>query len=331
MQLSFVIISYNERQYLAHAIESCLQQPVAESEIIIADDGSNDGSVELIREYAAKYPDKIRYFVNDRADVIPGKVVPSFRVSNNIKKALSMARGRYCQLLSGDDFFYPGSFSQDAVAFLDEHPDYSSYVGRYAMYWNDQSGFVNKHFVFKPLCWFNAYVHISAFVFRKSIFDQGKFLDRFCDDTGLYYTLAIAGKWHQTDDLVMGYRQRDGSIMHTADRLELNILELMLLQDVCRDKKLYFQSLSRFKGPLIYAFKNRAKLSEPRYTKYLDSCAQYPNDILADYLHYDELRALEKCKIWARMICAVGVRYIFFPVFTAVRVVRELYKIATGN
>ena len=331
MLLSYVIISYNEREYLAQAIESCLQQSVEESEIIIADDGSNDGSIELIQEYAAKYPDKIRYFVNDRSDVIPGKVIASIRVSNNLKRALSMAKGKYCQLLSGDDFLYPGSFGRDAVAFLDKHPDHSAYVGGFSMYWPDRPGYVCMPYVPKALCWFVANLHISVFVFRKSIFDEGKFLNRFCDDTGLYYTLAISGKWKYTQDVVMGYRQRGGSIMHEADKLELHVMELMLMQDVCRDKKMYLQTLSRFSEPLCYVFKHRKELTKPKYEKYLENCAQYPHDILGEYLNYDQLPMLQKCKVRLRMLLSVIMRGVFKSILLGIRICKKIYKILTGR
>lgn len=331
MQLSYVIISYNEREYLSQAIESCLQQNVESSEIIIADDGSTDGSIELIKSYAAQYPDKIRYFVNDRSDAVPGKVIASIRVSNNIKRALSMARGRYCQLVSGDDFLYPGSFAPDAVEFLDSHPDHSAYVGGFSMYWPDRPGYTCMPYVPKALCWFIAYLHISVFIFRKSIFDEGKFLERFCDDTGLYYTLAISGKWHYTKDLVMGYRQRGGSIMHESDKLELYIMELMLMQDVCRDQKMCFQTLARFSEPLCYVFKNRKRLTESKYAKYLENCAQYPNDILSENLHYEQLPWHQKGKVWLRVCLSVALKGIFKAVLFGIRVYRKLYKMVFGE
>ena len=331
MKLSFIVVSYNEREYLEQAVQSCLCQNVEDSEIIIADDGSNDGSVELIKELADRYPDKIRYLIHDRSDAVPGKIISPIRVSNGIKRALAIAKGRYCQMISGDDFLYPGSFSRDAVAFLDEHPDHSAYVGGFSLYYPDRPGAVYWAHYPKFMCWAGDYVHISAFVYRKELFDKGCFLPRFCDDTGLYYTLALSGKWKYARDVVIGYRQRGGSIMHKSDELELSIMELMLMQDLHRDGKLYLQSLSRFSKPLRYVFRNRQNLTQPKYEKYLENCAQYPNDILGEILNYDRLPLLKKCKVLLRVFLSVIMKGVFKCVMLGIRVCRKLYKILTGK
>ena len=185
MQLSLIIISYNEREYLPQAIESCLNQEIEDSEIIIADDGSNDGSAEIIQQYAAQYPDKIRYLIHDRSDVVPGKIIPSIRVSNGIKRAMKIARGKYCRIMAGDDYLLPGSFSADAVAFLDKHPAYSAYVGAFEKVWEDRPKLVCRASRPASLYWTGDYLHLSAFVFRTSLIDGG-LLSRFCDDTGLH-------------------------------------------------------------------------------------------------------------------------------------------------
>ena len=51
-EISIIIVSYNEIEYIEEAIESCLSQKgINDYEIIIGDDGSTDGSINLINEY----------------------------------------------------------------------------------------------------------------------------------------------------------------------------------------------------------------------------------------------------------------------------------------
>lgn len=330
MQLSFLIISYNEREYLPQAIESCLNQGVEDSEIIIADDGSNDGSVEIIREYAERYPDKIRYLVHDRSDVVPGKVLASIRVSNGIKRALEIARGRYCRVVAGDDYLLPGTFSADAVAFLDAHPRYSAYVGGYQKVWEDRPPVVRQPFAPAWLYWSGDYLHVSAFVFRRSMYEKGGFLLRFCDDTGLHYSLAVDGKWHYTADVTMAYRQRSGSIMHESDAMELDLMELMLMQDTLQVGKLYWQSLARFCKPLWRVFQNRSRLSDPKYSKYVENCAQYPHDILAEYAGYDQMPRQKQIKILLRLVLAKVLRWAVLLVLPFRRAWRKLGRKVFG-
>lgn len=69
MKLTSIIISYNEADYLRKAIDSVLNQTLDDKEIIIGDDGSSDESQRIIQEYSAKYPEIIRTFTMDRANV----------------------------------------------------------------------------------------------------------------------------------------------------------------------------------------------------------------------------------------------------------------------
>ena len=56
MKLSIIIVSYNEKEYISEAIESCMsQEGKFDYEIIIGDDGSNDGSLEIIERYQEQY------------------------------------------------------------------------------------------------------------------------------------------------------------------------------------------------------------------------------------------------------------------------------------
>ena len=137
-KLSFVIISYNEKEYLTEAIESCFKQKINNFEIIIGDDGSSDGSIEIIESYIKKYPTIVKYFVSDRTGVCKEALIASLRVSAVIERALQMATGEYCVILSGDDYFYEGEFFKRGVQFLDSHSDYVTYVGGYEKVWPDQ-------------------------------------------------------------------------------------------------------------------------------------------------------------------------------------------------
>jgi len=56
MKVSIIVISYNEKLFLQEAFDSCLSQKLNyDYEIIIGDDGSNGGSIELILEHEKKY------------------------------------------------------------------------------------------------------------------------------------------------------------------------------------------------------------------------------------------------------------------------------------
>ncbi len=286
MKLSIIVASYNEAQYLPQCIESCRNLGLEDYEIVIGDDGSGDGSIPLIEQWHMEDPEHIRFFVQDRSDTTD--LIASLRVSNLLFRAMQMATGDFLCILSGDDYFYETDFFADGMAFLRENPDYSAYVGAYDKVWATKPK-VHLHPQFPPaLYWGGAYIHISAFLFRKQAVEDGIFLQRFCDDTGLSYSLAFAGKWKYAADTVFAYRQRESSITHASDELQLSIVELMLLQDTLCKGRLKRQSLARFAKPARYVFEHRDMAMLEKYRKFRDNCSQYDHDVLGELLAYDE-------------------------------------------
>ena len=68
-RVSVSIISFNHAPFIRQALESVLaQQTPFAVEILIGDDDSTDGTREIVREYAERYPDRIRAFYHSAAD-----------------------------------------------------------------------------------------------------------------------------------------------------------------------------------------------------------------------------------------------------------------------
>ena len=60
-KVSVIMPCYNQEKYIAEAIESVLAQTFSDIEAIVVNDGSVDGSLDIIKSYALKYPNKILY------------------------------------------------------------------------------------------------------------------------------------------------------------------------------------------------------------------------------------------------------------------------------
>ena len=92
-EVTIYITNFNYSKYLPKAIESCLNQTFKNLEIIIIDDGSNDGSQQIINSYANKNQN----------------IVPIFKKNQGLVKAcntaLSSARGKFIIRLDADDWF----------------------------------------------------------------------------------------------------------------------------------------------------------------------------------------------------------------------------------
>ncbi len=93
--VSILTTIYNREKELPDAIESALNSSYTHFELIMVDDCSNDGSVEVARSYAAK-DKRIRVYVNDT----------NLGDYANRNKAASYANGKYIKFLDADDMMY---------------------------------------------------------------------------------------------------------------------------------------------------------------------------------------------------------------------------------
>src|SRR6266480_4353884 len=95
---SVVMLSYNHAPYLPAAIESVLTQTVGDLELVVGDDGSTDGSLEIARRYERADP-RVRVVTH------PGHVNRGIGATVNLVR--SMTSGRYQLGLPSDDVLYP--------------------------------------------------------------------------------------------------------------------------------------------------------------------------------------------------------------------------------
>jgi glycosyltransferase involved in cell wall biosynthesis len=106
---SVVIPVLNRAKYIGNAIERVLEQTFQDFEIIVVDNGSTDGTVEIVQEYAKKDP---------RVRLIKG-------TGNSIASALNdgirAARGKYICQLDSDDEYVPTTLEK-MIAHLESHP-----------------------------------------------------------------------------------------------------------------------------------------------------------------------------------------------------------------
>ena len=93
--LSVVIPTYNMEAYLRRCLDSVTRDDVPESlELIVVNDGSTDGSLAIMQEYAKKRPDIVN--IIDKSNGHYGSC---------INAALKVATGKYFRILDADDWF----------------------------------------------------------------------------------------------------------------------------------------------------------------------------------------------------------------------------------
>jgi glycosyltransferase involved in cell wall biosynthesis len=63
--VSVIITSYNRADWLKIAIQSVMEQSYSDYEVVVVDDGSQDHSIEVIKAFQRKFPDKINFFTHE--------------------------------------------------------------------------------------------------------------------------------------------------------------------------------------------------------------------------------------------------------------------------
>lgn len=94
VNISVIMPVYNAEKYLREALQSLLKQTFRNFEIICVDDGSTDGSLNILREFQ-RSDSRIRILVND------GRCGAA--ASRN--KGMCASEGKYITFLDGDDLF----------------------------------------------------------------------------------------------------------------------------------------------------------------------------------------------------------------------------------
>lgn len=114
--LTALIVAYNHKNSIAKAIESVLEQKTNfKFQIWVLDDASTDGTSDIIKEYANKYPDKITHVLREK----------NLGGIQNVFQAVSKIDTKYYSTLEGDDYWCDENKLQIQVDILENNPDCS--------------------------------------------------------------------------------------------------------------------------------------------------------------------------------------------------------------
>lgn len=122
MKLSAIMPNYNQAPVLGNAIEAVMEQSRPPDELIIMDDGSTDGSVDILKKYAARH-DAIKFYPHSENR---GCV----HVARDMMKLVS---GDYFVPLASDDFILPGCL-ETGMDVLEHNPHAGMCFGDFFTY-----------------------------------------------------------------------------------------------------------------------------------------------------------------------------------------------------
>lgn len=120
IMVSICCITYNQEAYVKDTLEGFLKQKTDFLyEVLIHDDASTDKTGEIIRDYAARYPDIIKPILQTENQYSQGLT--------NISGTFNFPRatGRYIAMCEGDDYWTDELKLQMQIDYMEEHPDCS--------------------------------------------------------------------------------------------------------------------------------------------------------------------------------------------------------------
>lgn len=93
IKVSIIVPVYNVEDYLPKCLDTLVNQTLQDIEILVVNDGTPDNSAAIAKEYAARYPDKVRVFDKENGGL-----------SDARNFALPHAKGEYLAFVDSDDY-----------------------------------------------------------------------------------------------------------------------------------------------------------------------------------------------------------------------------------
>lgn len=214
--VSVCCITYNHAPYISQCVDGFLMQKTSfPYEIIINDDCSSDGTMEILKEYADKYPDLIQLILHDENQYSKGirSILATF--------VYPLVKGKYIALCEGDDYWTDPLKLQKQVDYMEKHPECGLVWAKAKCYIQDKQKFDGTTGRYMS-GYYDMFVNYSiaplTSMYRKSAvegyaeFVQGqKWL---LGDSPLFLYIAHDHDIHFMDEIVGVYRVLKNSASH---------------------------------------------------------------------------------------------------------------------
>lgn len=176
MKTSIALCTYNGEKYLHEQLDSILNQTLPVDEIVICDDNSTDGTHQIIQQYCSKFPNIIKFHINE----------VNLKSVKNFEKAISLCRNEIIFLSDQDDIWHLEKVKQFIKHFEDNPKidviasngfciDEDSKIHEKHSLW-DVPQFLEERGVafnyYKIICYVSNIATGASMAFRKSICDE---------------------------------------------------------------------------------------------------------------------------------------------------------------
>lgn len=127
MKFSVIIVTLNSSNSIKKTLESALLQKYGNFEIIIIDGASNDGTIDIIKDYEVKFPGKIQW-ISERDSGI----------YNAMNKGIKMANSEFISIIGAGDWLEENALEK-ALECIQRNPEADAVYGKTRI-WKDDLG-----------------------------------------------------------------------------------------------------------------------------------------------------------------------------------------------
>lgn len=212
---------YNHAPYLRQCLDGFIMQRTTFTfEVIVHDDASTDGSADIIKEYAEKYPQIIKPYY----ETVNQYSIDEKAMNAQINKRLT---GKYVAICEGDDFWTDPKKLQKQVDFLEDHPDYSlcfhavHYVALGKIVKNNKVYSYNRQISTEEIIKKGGYFCATpSLVFRNKYYQTKEKFQQIADvgDFPLQINLSIKGKVYYFASIMGCYRCQSNNSWSDRER-----------------------------------------------------------------------------------------------------------------
>ena len=215
IEVSVLVITYNQRNYIEKCLDSILSQETHFGfEILIHDDASTDGTQDIINSYLNKY-ENIKAVLQTENQFSKGKVHPD-------EALFSLVQGKYTCIVEGDDCWCDNTKLQKQYEALESHADCSMCVHKFRLI--DSNGtdldsvkgdYSNQNTIITSDKLLNTYFVNNIWAFQTSTFfmrsnillNRPDFWDKFyVGDLPTILWFAHNGAFYYIDEVMSCYR-----------------------------------------------------------------------------------------------------------------------------
>lgn len=279
-KISIMITSYNLVDYIDESISSVVNQEMpCDWELLVGDDGSNDGTIDKLKEWQEKDPAHIRYFVNERPKTT---VKDGYRAAKNRASLLEKATGDYFIYLDGDDCWLGTEKLKTQFAILEDpanadcsccaHNIEANVIPQKKRYsWIPEEMPAQKIGLKKY--WSYYYFHTNTLLFRKECKSMllHEIYRNHLNDTFITFVILQFGKVFYLDKVWARYNMT-GEGLWTGHNMIYGYFRNMTLYDLETRiaPGLWYNNMRKHSGELLYLLKYYSEAERPTIESILE-------------------------------------------------------------